>query len=243
VISGAGARRQTRPSSHNLSVADYPSPLEETIRYTFKNRSLLEEAITHCSFLNERRDRRKSDNEKLEYLGDAILNTVITVLLYKKYTDKDEGFLSNARSCLVRRETLTEIARTISLDERMAYGNGRECLPKGSKVLSNMLESLIGAVYLDGGIRSVSTIIRKLFLPYFEEEKLREKSPKNTLQEYSQKRWGVLPRYRLTKKTKDSFSVYVYVTRDLKARGTGKSKRVAEQDAAAQLLRQIKEMA
>ena len=136
---------------------------------------------------------------------------------------------------------LTEIARKIDLDEHMSYGNGKSCLPLDSKVLSNMLEALIGAVYLDGGLRSVSRIIRSLFLPYFDEEKLREKSPKNTLQEYSQKKWGVLPRYRLTRKTKDTFSVYVYVGKTLKARGTGKSKRGAEQDAAAALLKQIKE--
>jgi ribonuclease III len=224
-------------------VTGYPTPLEEIISYRFKNRGLLDEAITHCSFLNERRDRRKSENEKLEYLGDAVLNTVISILLYKKYTDKDEGFLSNARSCLVRRETLTDIAKKISLDEHMSYGNGKYCLPKDSKVLSNMLEALIGAVYLDGGIRSVSRIIRTLFLPYFDEEKLREKSPKNTLQEFSQKKWGILPRYRLTRKTKDTFSVYVYVGKDLKARGVGKSKRSAEQYAAAELLKQIKDRA
>jgi ribonuclease III len=222
-------------------VDNYSSPIEATIKYEFKNRSLFDEAITHCSFLNERRDKRKSDNEKLEYLGDAILNTVISILLYKKYADKNEGFLSNARSCLVRREMLTDIARKIDLDEHMSYGNGKSCLPLDSKVLSNMLEALIGAVYLDGGLRSVSRIIRSLFLPYFDEEKLREKSPKNTLQEYSQKKWGVLPRYRLTRKTKDTFSVYVYVGKTLKARGTGKSKRGAEQDAAAALLKQINE--
>ena len=224
-------------------MAHYLSTLEETIKYEFKNRGLLDEAITHCSFLNERRDKRQSENEKLEYLGDAVLNTIISILLYKKYTDKNEGFLSNARSCLVRRETLTDIAKKIKLDEHMSYGNGKSCLPKDSKVLSNMLEALIGAVYLDGGIRSVSRIIRTLFLPYFDEEKLREKSPKNMLQEFSQKEWGILPRYRLTRKAKDVFSVYVYVGKDLKAKGTGKSKRTAEQHAATELLKQIKEMA
>lgn len=217
----------------------YPSPLEQTIQYEFKNRELLDEAITHCSALNDKKKKGKSENEKLEYLGDAILNTVISILLYKKYKDKNEGFLSNARSCLVKRDMLTEIGRTIKLDEYTSYGNGKGCLPKDSKVLSNMLEALIGAVYLDGGLRTASRVIRALFSPYFDEVKLREKNPKNILQEYSQKHWGILPRYRLTRKTKEGFNIYVYVGKELKAKGMGKSKRQAEQQAAALLLKQL----
>jgi len=184
----------------------------------------------------------KSDNEKLEYLGDSILNTVVSILLFKKYVDKDEGFLSNARSCLVKRSMLTEVARTIKLDHYMLYGNGKTYLPTDSKVLSNMLEALIGSVYLDAGFKVVSRVVKKLFQPYFNEEKLREKNPKNVLQEYSQKRWGVLPKYRVTRKAKEGFSIYVYVGKDLKAKGTGKSKREAEQKAATLLLKQIESL-
>ncbi|OPY64198.1 MAG: Ribonuclease 3 [Syntrophorhabdaceae bacterium PtaU1.Bin034] len=220
-------------------MSTYTSPLEETIKYEFKDRELLGQAITHCSFVNDRKVFEKSDNEKLEYLGDAILNTVISILLYKKYGDKNEGFLSNARSCLVRRDMLTEIARTIKLDEYMSYGNGKIHLPRESKVLSNMLEALIGALYLDGGFRKVSRVIKELFSPYFDEDRLREKNPKNILQEYSQKKWGILPKYRLTRKTKEGFSTYVYVGKELKAKGVGKSKREAEQMAASLLLQQI----
>ncbi len=220
-------------------MSTYSSPLEELIKYEFKNRELLDQAITHCSFLNDRKEKGKSDNEKLEYLGDAILNTVISILLYKKYTDKNEGFLSNARSCLVKRDMLTEIGRAIKLDQYTSYGNGKGCLPRDSKVMSNMLEALIGAVYLDGGFRTVSRVIRTLFSPYFNEAKLREKNPKNILQEYSQKKWGILPKYRLTRKTKDGFNIYVYVGKELKAKGVGKSKRYAEQQAAALLLKQL----
>lgn len=230
---------ETAPADHHSP--SYPSALERIIEYNFRNRELLTEAITHCSYLNEPRDKRKSDNEKLEYLGDAILNTIISVLLYKKYRDKNEGFLSNARSYLVKRETLTAIARSINLEEHTSYGNGKAGLPRDSKVLSNMLESLIGAIYLDSGIRASTRVIKRLFMPYFDEEKLKEKNPKNTLQEYSQKKYGVLPRYRLTRKTKDGFSVYVHIGKEHKAKGTGKSKREAEQQAASELLRQISE--
>jgi ribonuclease III len=217
----------------------YPTPLEQIIKYRFKNRVLLDQAITHCSFLSSKEEQAKSENEKLEYLGDAILNTVISILLYKKYSGKNEGFLSNARSCLVRRDKLTEVAKTISLDRYMSYGNGKGSLPKESKVLSNMIEALIGAIYLDGGFRTASRVIRALFSPYFDEAKLREKNPKNVLQEYSQKKWGILPKYRLSRKTKEGFSIHVYVGKDLKAKGVGKSKRQAEQQAASLLLKQI----
>jgi ribonuclease III len=214
----------------------YSTPLEEIIGYEFKDKDLLNEAITHSSYFNEKKELRKSQNEKLEYLGDAILNTVISIILYKTYRERDEGFLSNARSSLVKRDTLTEVAREIGLGELMVYGNGEVAVPVESKVLSNMVESLIGAVYLDGGMRKSTQVIRRFFLPYFNEEKLNEKNPKNLLQEYSQKRWGILPKYKFARKTKDGFAVFVYVGKDTKARGTGKSKKEADQQAAKLLL-------
>ena len=220
---------------------DYPTPLEEIIQYTFKDRDLLNQAITHTSCFNEKREVRQSTNEKLEYLGDAVLNSVISILLYKKYKDKHEGFLSNARSCLVKKETLTEIAKAINLGVHMSYGNGGSNVPEESKVLSNMVEALIGAVYLDGGMRKVTKIIKMLFSPYFNEEKLNEKNPKNILQEYSQKRWGMLPKYKFARKIKEGFTVYVYVGTDLKAKGTGKSKKEAEQHAARLLLKELRQ--
>jgi len=218
-----------------------PTPLEKILEYTFKKKDLLYQAITHSSCFNEKKDIRQSDNEKLEYLGDAILNSIITILLYKKYTNKDEGFLSNARSCLVKRETLTEVAKAIDLPKQMSYGNGDQNVPEESKVLSNMMEALIGAIYLDGGMRKVTKVIKKLFTPFFTDEKLTEKNPKNLLQEYSQKRWGILPRYKFTRKTKSGFTVLVYIGKDQKAKGTGKSKKEAEQSAARELLSQLKD--
>ena len=218
-----------------------PTSLEKTLEYTFKKKELLNQAITHSSCFNEKKDIRQSDNEKLEYLGDAILNSIITILLYKKYKDKDEGFLSNARSCLVKRETLTEVAKTINLQRHMSYGNGDQNVPEESKVLSNMMESLIGAIYLDGGMRKVTKVIKQLFTPFFTDEKLTEKNPKNLLQEYSQKRWGILPRYKFTRKIKSGFTVLAYIGKNQKAKGTGKSKKEAEQNAARELLSQLRE--
>jgi ribonuclease III len=219
----------------------YPTPLEKIIQYTFKNRELFDQAVTHSSCFNEKKEVRRSDNEKLEYLGDAILNTVISILLYKKYQDRDEGFLSNARSSLVKRETLTEIAKKINLGKHMSYGNGGGAVPEESKVLSNMLEALIGAMYLDSGTRKVTKVIKDLFLPYLNEEKLTEKNPKNILQEYSQKKWGHLPKYKFSRKTKSGFTVFVYIGKEFKAKGTGKNKKEAEQQAAKLLLSIISE--
>ncbi|OPY64491.1 MAG: Ribonuclease 3 [Syntrophorhabdus sp. PtaU1.Bin050] len=215
--------------------------LENIIEYTFKNKELLNQAITHSSCFNEKKDVRQSENEKLEYLGDAILNSVITILLYKKFKDKDEGFLSNARSCLVKRETLTEVAKAIDLPRHMFYGNGDQNVPEDSKVLSNMVEALIGAIYLDGGLRKATKVIKNLFAPYFSLERLTEKNPKNLLQEYSQKRWSILPKYKFTRKTKGGFTVIVYIGKDLKAKGMGKSKKEAEQHAARLLLQGLTE--
>ncbi len=214
--------------------------LEETIGYQFKNRDLYNQAVTHSSCFNEKRDTKRSDNEKLEFLGDAILNTVISIMLYKRFRGRDEGFLSNARSSLVKRETLTSIGKNINLDQYMSYGNG-DGVPEESKVLSNMVEALIGALYLDSGIRNTSKIIRKLFSAYFTEEKLTKKNPKNTLQELSQKKWGMLPRYKFPRKTKDGFAVVVFVGKEYKARGAGKSKKEAEQTAARTLLELLAE--
>lgn len=214
----------------------FSSPVEETIGYKFKNRELLEQAITHTSFFNEKKEFRKSDNEKLEYLGDAILNCIISIILFKKYRDRHEGFLSNARSCLVRRDTLTEIAKKLELGKYLNYGNGDSGVPEESKVLSNMLEALIGAIYLDGGFNKTKKVIRKLFDPYIIDEKLSEKNPKNILQEFTQKKWGILPKYKFARKIRNGFAVNVYLGNGYKAKGEGKTKKEAEQRAARALL-------
>ena len=104
-----------------------------------------------------------------------------------------------------------------------------------------MFEALIGAVYLDGGMRKTTGVIKSLFLPYFKEERLTEKSPKNILQEYCQKQWSLLPKYKFSRKTKDGFAVFVCVGKKLKAKGTGKNKKEAEQQAARTLLNDLSE--
>jgi ribonuclease-3 len=144
--------------------------------------------------------------------------------------------MSNARSSLVKKETLTEVAKKINLGKHMSYGNGGGRAPEESKVLSNMLEALIGAMYLDSGMRNATKVIKNLFEPYFNEEKLTEKNPKNMLQEHSQKKWGLLPKYKFSRKTKTGFTVLAFIGKEFKAKGIGKNKKEAEQDAAKALL-------
>ncbi|MCX7857047.1 MAG: ribonuclease III [Deltaproteobacteria bacterium] len=214
---------------------DEYSELEELIQYKFKNRELLHSALTHASYSSN--FEKRNANEKLEFLGDAVLNALITFMLYEKFKDRDEGFLSNARSYLVKRETLTEIGKRLKIENYMKFEDSIS--PYDSKVISNMIEALIGAIYLDGGIRKTRSVVRKLFSPYFDEEKLEQKNPKNVLQEYTQKQFGLLPKYRCIKKGKNGFQATCKVGKEFLAKGTGRTKKEAETEAARNLLKVI----
>jgi len=214
---------------------DDPTELEKILNYSFKNRNLLYDALTHASYSSDFEKRNK--NEKLEFLGDAVLNAVITFLLYKKYKERDEGFLSNARSYLVKRETLTEIGKKIGLEKYMRFENNIS--PYDSKIISNILEALIGAIYLDGGMRKVKSVVKRLFTPYFDEEKLEQKNPKNVLQEYAQKELGVLPKYRCVRNVKGRFTVTCKVGKEFSGKGFGRTKKEAEMEAARNILKLI----
>ncbi len=211
------------------------SELERLIGYKFKKKDLLGFALRRASYAPNSEERRM--NEKLEFLGDAVLNAVITFMLYKKFHEKDEGFLSNARSFLVRRETLNEVGRNLDL---VKYMRSENLLSYDSKVISNTLEALIGAIYLDGGIKKVGSVVRRLFFRYFDEKTLEQKNPKNILQEYTQREFGVLPKYVYLRKCKEGFKVTCKVGKDFVARGSGRTKKEAEMDAARNVLRIIK---
>lgn len=208
---------------------------EERIGYKFKDPMLLQQALVHSSYpMSERTER---GNDRLEYLGDAVLNFIIALLLYEMFKDEGAGFLSNARSVLVRRDTLTEIARKLDLQNYMLFRGEQESLHH-SKVLSNMLEALLGAVLLDGGVRKARSLVRRLFLPYMKRAYLERKDPKNALQEVCQRRWRLLPKYRV-REGKDGFIAYVSV-KGFKADGRGRTKKEAEENAAEKLLLLVK---
>ena len=208
--------------------------LEDRIKYTFSNRSLLDQALTHRSF-------GTSNNERLEFLGDAVLNLVIGRYLFERHPDLPEGELTRVRSVLVDQDGLTRISRDLDLGVHLKLGAGEE-KTEGSKrpsILSDAVEALFGAVYLDSGFEAVERVIRTLYSSYIENTDPRElsKDPKTKLQEFLQGIRIALPDYGvidvLGEAHDQEFVVECRVpTFDVAARGNGRSRRSAEQEAA-----------
>ncbi len=208
--------------------------LEDRIKYTFSNRSLLDQALTHRSF-------GTSNNERLEFLGDAVLNLVIGRYLFERHPDLPEGELTRVRSVLVDQDGLTRISRDLDLGVHLKLGAGEE-KTEGSKrpsILSDAVEALFGAVYLDSGFEAVERVIRTLYSSYIENTDPRElsKDPKTKLQEFLQGIRVALPDYRvidvLGEAHDQEFVLECRVpTFDVAARGNGRSRRSAEQEAA-----------
>lgn len=212
--------------------------LEGCIGYEFAKRSLLELAVTHRSF-------GQLNNERLEFLGDSVLNFVVAENLYNLFPAASEGELSRFRARFVRQETLAEIARHLGLGQFLNLGSG-ELRAGGSdrpSILADALEALIGAVYLDGGFECARDVALRLISPLIADWDSTEsiKDPKTQLQEALQGRRIPLPEYRLVAVTgpahAQEFHVLCLVERlGLEAAGTGASRRMAEQVAAAKLL-------
>ena len=208
--------------------------LEDRIKYTFSNRSLLDQALTHRSF-------GTSNNERLEFLGDAVLNLVIGRYLFERHPDLPEGELTRVRSVLVDQDGLTRISRDLDLGVHLKLGAGEE-KTEGSKrpsILSDAVEALFGAVYLDSGFEAVERVIRTLYSSYIENTDPRElsKDPKTKLQEFLQGIRIALPDYGvidvLGEAHDQEFVLECRVpTFDVAARGNGRSRRSAEQEAA-----------
>ena len=208
--------------------------LEDRIKYTFSNRSLLDQALTHRSF-------GTSNNERLEFLGDAVLNLVIGRYLFERHPDLPEGELTRVRSVLVDQDGLTRISRDLDLGVHLKLGAGEE-KTEGSKrpsILSDAVEAIFGAVYLDSGFEAVERVIRTLYSSYIENTDPRElsKDPKTKLQEFLQGIRIALPDYGvidvLGEAHDQEFVVECRVpTFDVAARGNGRSRRSAEQEAA-----------
>lgn len=208
--------------------------LEDRIKYTFKNRSLLDEALTHRSF-------GTPNNERLEFLGDAVLNLVIGRYLFERHNDLPEGELTRVRSVLVDQDGLTRISMDLDLGNYLKLGAGEQ-KTGGSKrpsILSDAVEALFGAVYIDSGFESVERVIQYLYSSYLENTDPRElsKDPKTKIQEFLQGMRLGLPDYQvidiLGEAHDQEFVVECRVsTFDVAARGNGRSRRSAEQEAA-----------
>ena len=220
--------------------------VQKALRIKFNHHHDLIAALTHSSYRNEKFDALGTDfpdYERLEFFGDAILNFAICEKLFKLYPESDEGDLSKLRSILVSKKLLAKIARKLTLGRHLNLAKGQKNLPVSyrQKLLSDALEALIGAIYLDRGLRTIQTFIWRHWAPYFNEKKLLllDPNPKSTLQEYTQKTYQKLPIYH-TAPAKRGFTATVVIQKHLSGKGTGASKREAEAKAAQALLSKLK---
>ncbi|MCD6109720.1 ribonuclease III [bacterium] len=221
--------------------------LEKNIGITFKNKGLLDNAFVHRSFMNEYNKGDKEDNERLEFLGDAVLELVVTEYLYKTYPDEDEGHLTNWRSALVKGKHLAEVGKELELGNYLYLSHGEEKSGgrKKNYILANTVEALIGALYLDKGYRISHTFISKFIITRLErilEEGLHVDA-KSHLQEMSQEKISITPEYKLVSETgpdhAKSFVMAVYFGDDKVGEGEGSSKQKAEEESARNALSKI----
>ena len=222
---------------------------EKTIGITFRKKILLLEALTHKSHAGKLPEKSAFYNERLEFLGDSVLGMVITEYLFKKYPEKNEGILTTIKSKLIRRETLAKLSHKISLGELLFLGNNEKKMSaeKNPSILSNALEAVIGAYFLDSNLKKT----RKFILSLFEELLTKELQElpvfeyKNKLQEYTQSRYGKSPHYRIISSEGPEhnkvFTSEVLLDQNVLGSGTGKSKKEAETEAAKKALKHLKE--
>jgi len=227
-------------------IGDY-AILEAKLGYSFRNKRLLEVALTHKSYANEHSSESREHNERLEFLGDAVLNLTVTHILMEEPSLRTEGELSRCRAFMVNEVGVANVAREIGLGEWLFLGKGEEQTGGRSKqsLLADACEALLGAIYLDGGFDAALGIVRKLFPP---NTRMAVCGPvsgdaKTGLQEVVQGSFKCAPTYRVvSEKGPDHgkvFEVAVLVNGRELARGEGRSKKEAEQRAAAQALKRL----
>jgi ribonuclease-3 len=226
---------------------DTHSELEKKLNYNFISKALLEEALRHSSFVNEQVHSNLRDNERFEFLGDAVLNLVVGHILMQQFPDLKEGDLSRMRANLVNESQLARIARSIALGEYLQLGKG-EIQTDGrekNSILANSFEALIAAVYLDGGFKAAFEIIETNILPVIDpmHPEIGHQDYKSTLQEFVQDKQGKMPDYRVFREEGPDHDKTFWVALnvfDTETRGSGKSKKMAEQAAARKALEILK---
>lgn len=213
--------------------------LEKKIKIKFKDLSLLQTAVTHRSYINEHRSYKLDHNERLEFLGDAVLELVVTDHLYRNFSNP-EGEMTNWRAALVNRDMLAKVSRGLEVDEflLMSRGETKDTGRAREYLLANALEAIIGAIYLDQGYDAAKKFITGNILVYLEEV-IRSKlyiDPKSNFQEEAQARAGITPSYRVLSESgpdhDKKFVVGVYLGDEEVAEGEGSSKQEAQRNAA-----------
>ncbi len=213
---------------------------ETSTNITFTNKDLLKQAFTHRSYLNEHRGSNMEHNERLEFLGDAVLELVVTHFLYKKFPQKNEGDLTAYRSALVNTYTLSEAATKLGMNAflLLSKGEAKDTGRARQFILANTFESFIGAIYLDAGYDAAESFIATNIFPLIEDIVANKSfiDSKSKFQEAAQEHTGITPAYKLVKEFGPDhnkvFTVGVYVGDDEIAQGEGLSKQEAEQKAA-----------
>ncbi len=219
--------------------------LQKTIGYTFKNANLLTLALTHPSYSSEAGLERYKSNQRLEFLGDAVLELVVSDYLYKEHPTEEEGELTRKRSSLVFEAALAVCARNIGLGEFILLGIGETGCRGYEKpsILSDAFEALIGAMYLDGGIDAARTFIYKFVTERIDELSLLHDG-KSLIQKYVQKTAGNTLFYQTeevipTDGALRCFRASLYINGELISEGIGQSKKIAEQDAAGKACKRL----
>jgi ribonuclease-3 len=217
------------------------SPLESRLRYEFRNAELLRQALTH-------RSHSASHNERLEFLGDSVLNCAVAALLYQRFGKLDEGDLSRVRANLVKQQSLYEIAQALNISESLRLGEGE--LRSGGfrrpSILADAFEAILGAIFLDGGFDAAQTVIKRLYVPILDhiDPRTLGKDSKTLLQEYLQGHKIALPTYTVVATHgaahNQQFEVECTVPKlEVKVSGSGASRRAAEQAAAKKALEEV----
>ena len=212
--------------------------LEQGLGYTFRNKALLENALTHSSYANENRERHLPDNERLEFLGDSILGFVVAEYLYRNFPDKPEGELTRIRADLVCERNLAEAAATIELGSYLLLGHGEEQGGgrKRDSIVSDAMESVIAASFMDGGFAAAKEIIDRLILSNIPKGRPRNFDYKTAFQELVQRKKDQQIHSELTGESGPDhdkhFEVEVLLNGKAVGHGVGSSKKRAEQAAA-----------
>jgi ribonuclease III len=225
--------------------------LQTGLDYHFQDIGLLDNALTHRSFVNENPTPEARDNERLEFLGDAVLELCISDMLMKKFPEYTEGQLSQLRASVVNEQPLAELAKSLRIGDYLLLGKGEEASGGRQKnsLLSNTFEALMAAIYLDGGFAKASEYIGQLF-EFLIDEGLKQfmyRDYKTTVQQLSQSRFREFPRYSLISESgpdhDKTFEIQLSIADQITTIGAGKNKKEAEQQAAEKALRLLQESA
>ena len=220
---------------------------EHALQLTFSNKTLLQRALTHRSYLNENPSHPLEDNERLEFLGDAVLDFITGEYLYHRFPEMPEGHLTNLRSSLVRTERLAQFALDLDLGQYLFLGRGEE--ENGGRervaILCDAFEALLGAIYLDQGTEAARNFVHAIIEPVLQStlSAATEKDAKSRLQEIAQSHYQVTPTYRTVKEEgpdhAKEFTVEAVIAERSYGQGTGFSKQTAAQMAAQQALQAL----